>query len=140
VLVLLVVVAAVFAEAIYMAETWGAGYANSHGSFWVFYLALALVLALVLTFLILTLVSQLIFFRQRAVWLDGENIVYLASWFSCTPRHEIENVLLGSFGKFKRPGIQIRLRDGRTKSIPIELLLEPPDVVLDRLQRFVSRR
>jgi hypothetical protein len=109
-------------------------YLESHRQ-WAVLIAVGWGCGIVVLPFLFSLFIQLVFCRRRAVWLDGDQIVYLGRWYLCVDRHEIRQV---SRVKSRNNGvvyetIVLGLAAGKEKKIPAGFLVEPIDLVISRL-------
>jgi hypothetical protein len=83
---------------------------------------------------IFALVYQLIFDGNLAVWIEDDKIIYLNSRYFLVHLNDIERLNLGSCGRFNSPAIVFHLHNGGEKAIPLKLLGESGEAVVERLR------
>ena len=95
--------------------------------------------------LVIVLFARNLLFEQgRAVWLDGDNLVFMPMFWSgrglfrSIPLRGIDRFSIDVVGFSLAKGIYIYLKDGTEDAIPSHLLEEPRDVVLTRLNEALA--
>ena len=110
----------------------------SKGAFWVLFNPIGWLAGIAMAFLLLAVMSQLIFDRRRALWICGDDIVYLNSRFMSVQRNRISKISIGSSRAHGLPGIILELTNGNTKRIPIATLSETGEAILFRLKEAIG--
>jgi len=82
------------------------------------------------------LLRQLLSAKRAAIWIEGGCLTYLDQRLFSIPCDEIASISPDVFGTFNQEGINIRRRDGRERILPTGTLVEPTEVIVDRLRRF----
>jgi hypothetical protein len=110
------------------------GYFRSHYTYWLLIFSTAWLGGIVCLLYIFALARQLIFYNCAAVWKDGDQLVYLNRRYFSVQLNDIESINLGSCGRFNSPAIVLRLHNDREKAIPLRLLRESGETVMERLR------
>jgi hypothetical protein len=111
------------------------GYWQSHFGYWLFLSVGIWSCGSILLLLLFALFRQLILEGNVAVWVEDNHLLYLDKRWFLVPLIDIERFGIGSYGRFNLPGIVLELREGKKKSIPLKLLCEPGEVVIERLRK-----
>jgi hypothetical protein len=114
--------------------TWW-GYAEARGR--PFHLLIVLFIALPLALLTqIVMLVQLLFHRRRAVWVEGQKLIFLNGYGFFPVKQTwsaIASLSVGDIGYFRR-GVLATLKNGSKLSIPTWLLEDSPETVLERLK------
>ena len=110
-----------------------AGYWQSHLGYWLFLSGNIWLFGSVLLLFFAALFRQVIVRKGIAVWVEGDRLVYLDKRYFAVHLNDITWFGIGSSGRFNIPGVILALRNGEKKSIPLRLLREPVQVILQRL-------
>jgi hypothetical protein len=88
-------------------------------------------------YLCILAVIRIIFQEGKGLWIAGGKIIYMSRLLLSVRLEDVDEIRLGTYGRYKRPGIVLRLRSGRQKIIPSLPLIEPSDVVIARLKEVL---
>jgi len=92
-----------------------------------------------LTVRLLLILRQILFEQARAIWIENGRVHYmntrLDTVFRKLPLDRIESVKIEPMGRMRPLGIVMKLKAGDRRAVPIWILAESGDVVLDRLNR-----
>jgi hypothetical protein len=101
-------------------------------------LIIGLTAGLVLAAMVTAMLARIVLNRGRAIWTEGDRIYYVNRWLNWTTlRADIISVAPGFY--VKQLVIVLALRNGRTKKLPVSLLREPPDEILEHVSVWFSR-
>jgi hypothetical protein len=84
------------------------------------------------------LLYQLVFDGRSAVWIENDKIVHVHGWYRVVDASDVIEVSVGYYGRSNRPGVVLKLRDGRNTSIQADLASEPIEMVAERLRKFLA--
>lgn len=102
----------------------------------------ALLCSLLITFGGMMIVYEIIFKSCRAIWIEGDEIVYVDTYWNLgaikVRRADIRSFALGTIGPYKQRTIEIQLQSGERKSVRTFYLSEPRDVIFSRLNQIKS--
>jgi hypothetical protein len=70
----------------------------------------------------------------RALWIEVGNIVFLHKWNISIAIDAVEDISIGTFGRFEKPAILFRLKSGTTRAIPTGSFREDPTAIVERLK------
>lgn len=101
---------------------------------------LVLIVPIALFFAFLRL-RQLLFHGRRAVWLEGNTLVFLNPYISHlpvkVPLADIASMTVGTTEHWYWRGVVLRLRDGGTVYVTIFLMQETPEMVMEKIQALL---
>lgn len=122
---------------------WGEGieYLRRHSQ-WAILLVIAWIAGIPMFFMLLAALRQLIFKKCTAVWVEGNDIIYLDRRFLRVQKRNVERLESTLFTGFGVKGhmISIYLRNGGVRSIPTTILSESTEVVLAKLKEALGKQ
>jgi hypothetical protein len=91
---------------------------------------------LLLAAMVTATVVRIVFNRGRAIWTDDDRINYVSRWLNAAARRaDIISVAPGFYGQ---QVIVLKLRNGRNERLPVSLLREPPNEILEQVSAWFS--
>lgn len=85
---------------------------------------------------IIRFLRRIAFDGGRAVWVEGEHLIYLDPKFlkvACANVTEVFTTV-----DYAQTSLNLKLKDGRTKTVPTGLLSSPPLIILERVKQACS--
>jgi len=92
-------------------------------------------LGIVFMWMLSVVLKRVLFDACKAVWIEGESIVYIHRWNMFIARSRVSQICLGTYGRFERHGVILTLRDGTRRVIPTGSLRENESEILATLQK-----
>jgi hypothetical protein len=107
---------------------------------WVPFILIAWACSLYIWPTVVFLFVQIVFRSSVAVWVCGDNLIYLNRRYLRADIHQIRDFSIREFRSFgvRVPGICLRLNDGTEKLVPTGFLSVPAEVVLPQIRKAIA--
>lgn len=81
-------------------------------------------------------IEKILFEDGAALWIDNGTITYISKFLLSARLSDIVEIRMGTYGQFERPGVVLKMKNGREKIFPSLALVEPSDSIVARLREF----
>jgi hypothetical protein len=92
--------------------------------------------ALYLLFLpfVIEIIRQVLFRKRRAAWVEKGHLIYIHRILFSVPCADIVGFSPERYGRYNQQGIATLRKGGQKKILPVGMLSESPEVILERLK------